>query len=50
MTGRICVLDYRLIGAGGETYHLVNVDASKPPEFAIYKGGKKIESGDFEFG
>ena len=48
--GQDLVLDYRLIGAGGAAYHLVNVDASKPPEFAIYKDGKKIESGDFEFG
>ncbi len=43
-------LDYRLIGAGGATYQLVNRDVSKPPQFAIYKDGKKIESGAFEFG
>ena len=43
-------LDYRLIGAGGATYELVNQDRSKPPEFAIYRGDKKIASGKFEFG
>ena len=42
--------DYRLVGAGGETYQLANQDRSKPPEFAIYKGDKKIASGKFEFG
>lgn len=43
-------LDYRLIGAGGAIYQLANSDRSKPPEFAIYKGDKKIASGKFEFG
>jgi hypothetical protein len=48
--GRDLRLDYRLVGAGGETYQLANQDRSKPPEFAIYKGDKKIASGKFEFG
>ena len=43
-------LDYRLVGAGGHTYQLADQDRSKPPEFAIYRGDKKIESGTFEFG
>ena len=43
-------LDYRLVGAGGQSYQLANQDRSKPPEFAIYKGEKKIASGAFEFG
>jgi hypothetical protein len=43
-------LDYRLVGAGGQTYQLARQDRSKPPEFAIYKGEKKIASGAFEFG
>jgi hypothetical protein len=43
-------LDYRLVGAGGETYQLANQNRSRPPEFAIYKGDKKIASGKFEFG
>jgi hypothetical protein len=48
--GRQLDLDYRLVGAGGEVYHLVRQDRTKPPEFAIYKGSKKIASGKFEFG
>jgi hypothetical protein len=43
-------LDYKLVGAGGASYRLVNQDSSKPPEFAIYKGDRKIASGKFEFG
>ena len=43
-------LDYRLVGAGGETYQLANQNRSQPPEFAIYKNDKKIASGKFEFG
>jgi len=43
-------LDYRLVGAGGGTYLLANQDRSKPPQFAIYRGDKKIASGNFEFG
>ena len=43
-------LDYRLVGAGGETYQLANRDRSRPPAFAIYQGDKKIASGKFEFG
>jgi hypothetical protein len=43
-------LDYRLVGAGGETYQLVKQDRSQPPEFAIYRGDKRIASGKFEFG
>jgi hypothetical protein len=43
-------LDYCLVGAGGETYQLAKQDRSKPPEFAVYKGGKKIAYGTFEFG
>lgn len=43
-------LDYRLVGAGGETYQLANENRSHPPQFAIFKGDKKIASGNFEFG
>lgn len=44
------VLNYRLIGAGGETYRLANRDSAHPPEFAIYQGDRQIASGKFEFG
>jgi hypothetical protein len=43
-------LDYLLVGAGGGTYQLAKQDTSKPPQFAVYQGDKKIGSGDFEFG
>jgi hypothetical protein len=43
-------LDYLLVGAGGGTYQLAKRDTSKPPQFAVYQGDKKIGSGDFEYG
>ena len=43
-------LAYLLVGAGGETYQMAKQDRSKPPQFAIYMGEKKIATGDFEFG
>lgn len=46
--GRILVLNYELLGAGGESY--ASPDRSTPPTFTIYKGDKKIASDKFEFG
>lgn len=48
--GRHLVFNYRLLGAGGETYQLETTDRSNPPQFAVYQGDKKIASGRFEFG
>jgi hypothetical protein len=48
--GQDLTLDYCLVGAGGQAYQLAARDPTKPPAFAIYKGDKKIASGDFEFG
>jgi hypothetical protein len=48
--GRDLQLDYQLVGAGGNINQLANQNRSRPPEFAIYKGGRKIASGKFEFG
>jgi hypothetical protein len=48
--GQYLNLGYQLIGAGGEGYQLTGQDRTKPPEFAIYKGDRKIASGKFEFG
>lgn len=48
--GRDLRLDYQLVGAGGGIYQLAQRDYSKPPAFAIYKGDRKIASGNFEFG
>ena len=43
-------LDYQLLGAGGQAYQLAGANRQHPPEFAIYHGGKKLASGNFEFG
>jgi hypothetical protein len=48
--GEDLVLNYQIIGAGGQTYQMANVNRLHPPEFAIYKGERKIASGNFEFG
>lgn len=47
--GRMLQMTYGLAGVGGETYGAVR-NANKAPGFAIYKGDRKIESGDFESG
>ena len=36
--------------AGAQTYQMASVNRSRPPEFAVYRGAKKIASGNFEFG
>jgi hypothetical protein len=43
-------LQYRLVGAGGETYQPLRQDPNEPPRFTIYRGEKEIASGKFEFG
>ena len=48
--GRNLVLDYRLSGAGGDTYRLVPDDRTHPPRFTISRAGKVVRSGTFEFG
>jgi hypothetical protein len=48
--GQDLSLDYKLIGAGGVTYRLVNQNSSKPPTFAIYKNDREIASDSFQFG
>jgi hypothetical protein len=48
--GSDLTLNYQLLGAGGQRYQLASVNRQHPPEFAIFHGGKKIASGDFEFG
>jgi hypothetical protein len=45
--GQLLAMDYRLIGAAGESYRN---DRRYPPRFAIYKGDKEIDSGKFQFG
>ena len=48
--GRHLVLQYRLVGADGNTYRLLRNDPIKPPRFAISRDGKEIAAGQFEFG
>ena len=48
--GQYLYLSYQLTGADGEGYQLTGQDRTRPPEFAIYKGDRKIASGKFEFG
>lgn len=45
--GSILKLYYELTGIAGETYRM---NRDKPPVFTVYKGGKEIASGKFEFG
>jgi len=48
--GKYLRLNYQLLGAGGEVYQSARVDRSQPPEFAVYKGDRKIASGKFAYG
>jgi len=45
--GQLLTMNYRLIGAAGESYRN---DRRHPPTFTIYKGDKEIASGKFQFG
>ncbi len=47
--GRMLELSYGLYGVGGATYTAVR-NANKRPTFTIYKGDRKIATGEFEFG
>lgn len=46
--GKVLVLDYKLLGIGGETY--TNENRNKPPSFTVYKGDQEIASGQFAYG
>ena len=48
--GRYLALNYQLLGRGGAAYELTGQDRSHPPQFAVYRKGKRIHSGQFEFG
>lgn len=48
--GRDLVIDYQLLGQDGGVFHRMPVDRTKPPRFAIHKGGRQLASGQFEFG
>ena len=48
--GRRLMLNYQLKGADGARYRLAQEDRAKPPEFIVYRGGKKVLSGKFQYG
>jgi hypothetical protein len=48
--GRKLAMNYQLKGADGGSYRLAQQDRTQPPEFAVYHSGKKILSGQFQFG
>jgi hypothetical protein len=48
--GRKLNMNYQLLGADGGWYRFVQQDRSKPPDFVVYRGGKKVHSGVFAFG
>jgi hypothetical protein len=48
--GPTMVLAYELIGQGGEPYVLSRNRPEQRPAFTVYRGDRKVASGDFEFG
>ncbi len=46
--GRNLVMNYELLGVGGEKYTSSN--RSEPPIFTVYRGNKEIASDKFEYG
>jgi hypothetical protein len=46
--GRLLILNYKLLGIGGEAYR--STSTVKPPRFTVYRGDKAIASGQFEYG
>jgi hypothetical protein len=48
--GRNLLLSYRLIGGGGGNYWFAGGGDRKAPQFTVGRHGKRIGSGEFEFG
>jgi hypothetical protein len=46
--GRLLILNYRLVGVGGESYR--NLSSGSAPRFTVLRGDKAIGSGQFEYG
>jgi len=46
--GKMFRLGYELKGVGGEAYTMAG--RMRPPEFAVFKGDRKVGGGQFEFG
>ncbi len=49
-SGRKLSMSYRLLGADGASYVLALQDRTRPPEFTVYHGARKVLSGKFQFG
>jgi hypothetical protein len=49
-SGRKLLMNYRLQGADGQFYRLAQQDRPTPPEFTVYHGGRKVLTGQFQFG
>jgi len=49
-SGRKLLMNYQLRGADGRSYRLAEQDRTKPPEFTVHHGAKKVLSGRFAFG
>jgi hypothetical protein len=45
--GRSLVLNYQLLGRGGESYTFTQRHGATPPAFAIYQGERQVSSGAF---
>jgi hypothetical protein len=49
--GALLVLNYSVVGVGGEAYEVDGVrDYEHPPTFTIHQGDKQLATGKFEFG
>ncbi len=47
-SGGCLILDYKLLGRGGESYYCS--EEHRSPGFVVYKGQSQIASGQFEYG
>jgi hypothetical protein len=48
--GASLVLNYHVLGRGGESYSITQRQAARPPAFAIYQGENELAAGVFEPG
>jgi len=48
--GPVIVLNYELIGQGGERYRVNRTQDCPGPSFTAYRGDREVGSGKFEFG
>ena len=48
--GRSLVLNYQLLGRGGESYTFTRRQGANPPTFTVYQGESQVGSGNFASG